>query len=122
MANRERGAVEIEALGRTLTLRFSFNAMCEIEEHFDKSFDDVMESLNGKSRRLTTLRGVLWGALGENEPRPSLDEIGTVIDDVGPAEIGEALGNAFQAAFPQPEEGKAKNPRKASKAGTGQTS
>lgn len=121
MANRERGAVEIEAFDRTFTLRFSFNAMCEIEDHFDKSFDEVMTSLNTKHPRLTTLRGVLWGAMCENEPRPSLQNIGELVDELGAEAIGAAIGKAMEAAFPKSEDG-AGNPRKASKAGTGKTS
>ncbi|WP_332717337.1 hypothetical protein [Pelagibacterium mangrovi] len=120
MANRQRGAVEIEAFDRTLTLRFSFNAMCEIEEHFDKSFDEVMSSLNTKHPRLTTLRGVLWGAMCENQPRPSLSNIGELVDELGAEAIGAAISKAMEAAFPKSDA--SENPPKASKAGTGKTS
>lgn len=122
MANPHRGEVELKAGGNTYTFRLTTNVLCEMEDHFDKTFNEVMADLSDKPS-MKGLREVVRFALSENEPAPDAKQAGEIIDMAGSLAVSEALKKAIKVAFPDPESGESKNPPTASpKNGTGKNS
>lgn len=122
MANPQRGEVDLKAGDKTYRFRLSMNTLCEMEDHFGKSFNEIMADL-GKKPSMKGLRTVVMFGLRDNEPAPDEKEAGKVIDDVGVTAINEALKKAIKSAFPDVEESEGENPQTASpKNGTGKAS
>lgn len=90
--------------GTEYPLKFGFNAVCAIEEEFDKPIQEAMDSLNDpKQRRMKMLRSMLKASMAGS---PSDESVGDLIDDVGYDELTKAftamLGGATkeEAALP----------------------
>lgn len=111
MGNKVRGAVTLEALGQTWRLKFSTNAICELEDLLDEPLQVTADKMNNpKTAKITTLRAVLWAGLIDHHDGVTIKEAGAVMDEAGAALVGEKIGEAFQIAFPQVE-GKANPPK-----------
>ena len=96
------------------TLLLDFNALCDLEQDFPGIMDGQFE-LN----RPSAIRKVF--AIGLRERHGEIDErtAGRIIHAVGLEEVGELVGKAFAAAFPEAAKG-TPSPRKApAKAGAG---
>lgn len=108
MANKQKGEVALNALGRDLTLKFSTNALCELEDLTGKSAIEVANSLDDeKSVTMNVLRQLVYcGLLHNDGDQISVKDTGDIIDEVGHSVIGEKIGEAFMLAFPAPEDGK----------------
>lgn len=77
--------------GQTYKLKFGTNAICKIEDKYDKSIGDVLEVLSDpKKIRMSTLRALVQVSL---EGTPDDDEVGDLIDDVGVAKIAAAFND-----------------------------
>ncbi|WP_157014896.1 GTA-gp10 family protein [Mesorhizobium xinjiangense] len=115
MANPHRGQVSLEAGDKAYTLSFSVNAICELEDALDRPVARIAEELNDPENiRMSTVRSVIWAALQDCHPGTTIQEAGEIATVAGTTAIMEALGRAFQLAFPDAAEGKGKpRPRKA---------
>jgi cell division protein ZapA (FtsZ GTPase activity inhibitor) len=107
--NSVRGEVAIDVAGKAYKLKFSTNALVEVENIFDRP----MAVINQQLDRLGVLRVMLWAALNcvdpitkkpINEQSFSLDDVGNLMDAAGMHAIGPALTKALNLAFPKPEE------------------
>lgn len=98
MANPHRGEVAFKAGGTGYTLKFSSNAICELEERLNKSLNVIVTDLE----RLSTLRALLWAGLRANMPDVTMAQAGDIIDQAGIAAATEIIGRALSAAFPPP--------------------
>jgi hypothetical protein len=113
MANRERGEVEFQSLGKAWTLKLGVNAMCEIEDATGKSISEIGALLGDpKTATIKLLRTVMWGALRDHHDDIAAKDVGAVIDGIGMNEAGRLIGEAFTAATPEVKEGDGR-PRKA---------
>lgn len=101
MANKERGEVSFDALGKTWTMKIGTDAMCAMEDKAGKGISEIAAELGGASVKLSTLRLLIWAGLQHHHEGLSLKECSEIIDDFGVAEIGPIVGQAFQAAFPK---------------------
>lgn len=118
MANPHKGEVSFEASGKTWSLRYSTNALCELEDDLDRGIGDVIESLQ-TSPRLNMLRAVLRAGLSGH--KVNQQQAGDLIDELGFDRTRELIGTAFARAFPPVEEaGDGERPRKGG--GTGRSS
>jgi hypothetical protein len=112
MANRERGEVEFQSLGKTWTLKLGINAMCEIEDATGKSISEIGALLGDtKTATIKLLRTVMWGALRDHHDDITVREVGAIIDGVGMNEAGRLIGEAFTAATPDAKDGAARPPK-----------
>lgn len=101
MANRHRGEVDIVADGKTYTLLFSVNALCEIEAHFDLPIAQIGNKLNDEhTTRLADLRALLTFGLREHHPEMDFDEAGRIATAAGISAAMGSLARAFTLAFP----------------------
>lgn len=107
MANADKGEVTLSLGGKSYTLRLSTNAMATAEGLLDKEIGEIVAML--ARGRLSALRVLLWAALIEKHPRLSLIDAGEMID-ADREGVGDALGKALAAAFPEAKE----NPQPAS--------
>lgn len=105
MANPARGEVAFRVADSEYTLKFSTNAICELEERLDKGLNTIVANME----RLTTVRALLWAGLRAKHPDVTIAQAGEMIDRVGMAEATETIGKALTAAFPAPTEGKDPN-------------
>jgi hypothetical protein len=102
------GEVGFEADGKRYTLCFSVNAICELEDALDISFEEIRTF-----KKKTKLgRAMFWAAMTDNHPDLTLKDAGKIMAAVGDTRSSELVMQAFSLAFPQvgnvPLDGKAK--------------
>lgn len=118
MANPHKGEVALDIDGETYTISLSLNAMCELEDMFERPLLAVLSEMEAmqhdpKQLRVTVLRQLTWGALQDHHPDIDLKQAGLLAGRAGLPRMLGAVMEAVRLAFPEPE-GKAKaNPRKA---------
>ena len=109
MANPQRGEHSVTVGETTYTLRFTLNALCEVEEAAGVSVEALLGRVSNGNLR--DVRLLVWGALRDAHPELTLTEAGTVLGAVMAAdgmEAAEALiVTAIEEAFPT----KTTNPR-----------
>lgn len=111
MANAQRGEVGFEAGGRSYTMCFSINSLCEMEDVLGTGVHEFCRQLVAGDVRLTTIRAAFWAGLREHHPDVSLTDAGNLIHAVGGAERAlSLLGDALSLAFPS-DNGAAPRPR-----------
>lgn len=128
MANPHKGELAFEAGGKTYTLRFSTNAICELEDKLDRSFlsisGDLAKAVTEPDKvRFGTVRAIMWAGLRDHHPNLTVEEAGEIMTQVGgmlPA-VG-LVTDAFVLAFPSPEAKDSNPPRPDQKIGTGPAS
>lgn len=111
MANRERGEVGFDAKGKSWIIRYTTNAMCEIEDALGASIIQIANNLGSENGvHIKTLRTLFRiGVVGcEND-----DQAGELMDAVGITDAGVLIGEAFNAAFPHDEDKDAGKPEAA---------
>lgn len=121
MANAAKGEAGLQLSdGRSLTLRYDFDALCEVEDAAGKTISDVLAEISKGSPRLKTARALIYGGLSGHHPEITLPEVGEIILSDGPA-VMAAMEKALSAAFPAAEGKQSGNPRKPRR-GTGTAS
>ena len=129
MANPHRGEVKLKAGEKAYTLRFSIDAICQLEEATGKNLVALMtEMSDAKRMSISAVRQLLHAALHEHHPEVSLIEAGELMMAAGGLLTSLAIvTDAMQAAFPEasgtpdPRNRAARRAAK-SKAGTGPAS
>lgn len=96
MGNQHKGEVRIEAAGQSLVLKFTTNAICEIEGIFDKPFTRIMSEVE----KISVRRVLLWGAMLTGKPDVTLADAGDIMDAIGPKEAMRVIMETFAAAYP----------------------
>ncbi len=123
MANPHKGEAKIDVAGRSYTLVFDINAMCEVEYILDMDADRILRTLV-KSPSLHLIRALLWGGLRRHHADVDLYAAGDLVEQMGGAGPAlDGIGRALQASFPDAKEGEdTDRPRKGAAAGTGRRS
>lgn len=113
MANAVRGQVSLKAGDTIYTLCLSANAMCSLEEHTGRDIGDIASSLNEKGVSMVLVRSLIWAALQDHHSDIDIKGAGNIITEAGMSACMEAIGLAFQRAFPDAEVKESPNPPKA---------
>lgn len=105
------GVVAFEAAGIARTMQFTTNRLCLLEDRTKLSTIEVATELAlGRDQHLgvsaKTLRALVWAGLGNTDA--TLAEAGDIIDQVGAKRMVDIVIEAFDAAFPDEEEGEPK--------------
>ena len=128
MANKAKGIVDIELGGTNYRLQFDFNAICELEDYFDRPAQQVFDESKGIGMR--EIRGTLWVGLQRHHKGVTVDEVGEWLGDAvnnGQFEqlantLGSAIAYALHGGKPEElEEAAGKNeepPKKGAKKGS----
>lgn len=112
--NSLKGDVALPVGDVTYTLCLSANAIVELEEYLDQPVAQIGESLTDLAKlRMNTLRAVVWAGLREHHSEVDIKAAGALMDAAGVPVIVEAIGKAFEAAFPPRGSAAPQNPRKA---------
>lgn len=112
MANALKGEAGLALHdGRQLTLRYDFDAFCEIEDIAGMTMGDVMEKL-GTNPPLKVARAVLAGGLKHHHPELTLSDVGEIIVENADV-IAGAMQKAMTSATGRPGAAAAAGPPKA---------
>jgi hypothetical protein len=98
MANPLRGEVAFTVADVEYTLKFSTNAICELEQLQNKGLNEIV----GDLERVSTVRAMLWAALRAKHSDITLKGAGEIMDRAGMPATVEAISNALRAGFPPP--------------------
>ncbi len=102
MANVHKGEVGFDLEGKPYTLRFSANALCELEDALDCGINAVAAQLSKpESLRLKTVRAVFWAGLQDRHPQVTLQEAGEMVTALTLQGALGLIGQGLSAAFPQ---------------------
>jgi hypothetical protein len=112
--NPIKGEVGFEVEGQPHTLQYTINSLCVLEDKLNMSVGEIGQRMSA-DMRLGFLRTVFWAGLQEHHPDITERDAGEMISAVGPAEVGQMIGQAFSAAFTSPKEDatRTERPRKA---------
>jgi len=100
LANKNKGEVSFEANERSYTMRFSANALCELEDVLNMGVNDVAEQMSKpKNLRIKTVRGIFWAGLRDHHPEITIQKAGDIIQDISLPRCLELIGKAFNLAF-----------------------
>jgi len=117
MANRIKGevafSIEDGNLAGEYTLLLDFNALCDLEEDFPGIMEGKFEL-----KSPTAIRKVFAVGLAEHHDLSERDA-GKLIHAVGLNRVGELVGEAFAASFPEADKGKPRPQKAPAKAGAG---
>lgn len=117
MADKLRGEVVLKRDEGDLTLVYNYAALCQMEDRLDMGVAAIGEKLS-KDVRLSFLRAVFHAGLRTYHREITEDQAGDLILELGD-QVGPAISEALQAAFPsvQAEDAtSASRPPKAAKA------
>jgi hypothetical protein len=105
MANAQRGEVAFECDGKSYALRFSSNALCELEDILNCGVNAIATQLsNPENLRIKTVRAVFWAGLLDRNPEMTLRDAGEIITSLTLPVALTKIGLAFSAAFPSTDE------------------
>lgn len=100
MAKRQ-GYAEVEFGGEVKLLRFDFNAMADLEEHFDKGISAIM----GEERiGFSTIRALYWAGLKWKMKGLTIAHVGDMLtdkmddEDISFTELMDPITKAIKAA------------------------
>jgi hypothetical protein len=110
-----KGEVTVKIDGETFTLVYDFNALCAIEEQLELDVAEMGEAIQSPSKMRSVFRIGLQAKHGSMTDL----EAGNLIYRLGIREAAEAVGQAFQAAFPDPSADTGGNGTTTKKIGTG---
>lgn len=95
MANELKGEVDLSIGDKTYTLKFTRNAMADIESLFGgRPFNEILAD-----RSVSVLRACLWGGLKAHHQGIDLLAAGDLMEVADDAALGTAIGKAVQLAF-----------------------
>ncbi len=105
MANPHKGEVELKAGDETYVLRYSIDAICDLEERLGKSFPVLASEMADPTKfSVGLVRNVLHAGLCEKHPDISVKQAGELILSAGGLiAVMEKVSAAFAAAFPKSE-------------------
>jgi hypothetical protein len=98
---KKQGFAKVTFDGEEKLLRFDFNAMADLEDHFDKGIAAIMD----KNRiGFSTIRGLYWAGLKWKMPGLTLEKVGNMLtrkmeeEDLSLAELMDPVKKAITAA------------------------
>lgn len=81
IANRERGELPLVGASDSYVMKFTTNAICQIETVAGKTLEDVIAGMQRGS--LVDVRWFLWAMLQAHHPDFTVEQAGDAIDDCG---------------------------------------
>lgn len=104
MANKNKGEVALKAGEKEYILRFSANALCDLESSTGKTIMQIMDGVkNIENLSMTTVRAMLWAGLKEHHPEVTIMDAGNIIGEISMLGAFNKIAEAAQAAFPDAE-------------------
>ncbi|ARQ01884.1 hypothetical protein [Pseudorhodoplanes sinuspersici] len=103
MANAVKGEVQFEAEGVTYTIRFTVDAIVQLEEKTGRTFPVLAAEMSDPLKvSMSLLRLIFWAALQDRHPDLDVKRAGELIVPAGGMTSALALvGLALERAFPE---------------------
>lgn len=102
MANANRGEVEIEVDGKKYVLRFSANALCDLEDALGMSILQITSMISDPAQiRMKMVRALLWAGLREKHPDLTILQAGDIVQELSLSGAFSVIEDAFKKAFPE---------------------
>ena len=100
--NIHKGEVELVTDDKTYTLKFTTNALCELEDRLNKGINEIIIAASKEIPKIKTVRCLLFCAClhYHKDEIDSLDVAGELIDKVGYEKSWEAVIKAIAACLP----------------------
>lgn len=98
---RKQGYAEVEFNGEVKLLRFDFNAMADLEEHFDKGVASIMSE---ERIGFSTIRALFWVGLKWKMKGLTIERVGDMLtekmddDEISFMELMDPITKAIKAA------------------------
>lgn len=100
MANQERGELGFECGERRFVLKYSVNALCELEDALGMSIRQFASLFKEPdSIRLKQVRAAMWSGLLEKQPGITQQQAGAIIEEITMMRAMDLVGQAMKAAF-----------------------
>lgn len=107
------GDLPFEADGKSWRLRFSYNALCRLEQTVEDQVE-VEALLRGEPDSMSTVRAAMLAGLADHHPDLTFDDAGNLIDHLGKRKAAGLIYQAMLLAFPKAR-GDTARPRKAAR-------
>ena len=112
MANSARGERTVEIGGTEFRLRFSINAICELEDQADQPIEEIGTRLSSGRAGVRDIRLLWWAALRDAHETVDLKGAGELIDQLGLEKAIGTIGEVLADAFPAESGTQKKTPRR----------
>ena len=100
MANKHKGEVEFDSDGESYILRYSTNALCELEAVLKKPFNKVLSEFSEDNLSVVNTRAMFYAGLTEFHSEMSISDTGDLLDRIGIDQGLIYLNEAIALAFP----------------------
>lgn len=99
MGNKIKGEITVSVEGKAWILVCDFNALADYEDRTGEKAFDLIAEMEQENPSVSKMRQLMLSCLLDRHPDATLRDAGRVmsVDDA-------ALGRAFDAAFPEPEQ------------------
>lgn len=102
MANKVKGEVNFRVGAKTYTLKFSSNALIDLEDVLGEDIQSVGGAMQAEGKgKLKVLRAMMWAGLQTHHEGLTTREAGDLMDGLGHALAGQKIAEAFALAFPK---------------------
>lgn len=106
MANKHKGEVGFTAGDKEYRLRFSADAICNLEEALDKGLNEIGTMLQAQDKwRMSTIRTMFGIAMKDAQPDISDDEIAQTFRSMRAKDALTIVIQAFSLSMVDPDEG-----------------
>jgi hypothetical protein len=102
MGNIHRGDIEFTVDKKVYTLRYSINAMCDLEERLGQSVVEVGTLMSDPAKlSMSVIRSIFWAGLRDHHEAITETEAGRIMSALGIVEASQMIAKAFASAFPE---------------------
>ena len=100
MANKHKGEIEFQSEGNSYILRYSTNALCELEAILEMPFNSVLIEFAENKISMINTRAMFYAGLTEFHSDMSISLAGELLDKIGIDRGITLLNEAITLAFP----------------------
>jgi len=124
MANQHKGEYSFEVDGKSYTLRFSADTICDLEERLDKSMSQISELMSDPATMsMRTVRQFFFAGLVAKHGNLDAESMGLLFKALSPVEAMQHVVKSFSLAFAEAEGNEAVPQQEGARVnGTGQPS
>lgn len=92
MANAKKGELGVRFGGKTVSLALTFNALCELEDHFGESIIPLMTRMQDETKlSFREVRAFLHVVLVQKVPDATIEDAGQLIEENGLEIFGQLM-------------------------------
>jgi tail tube GTA-gp10-like protein len=102
MGNPHKGEIAFTLDKTVYTLRYSINAMCELEDRMGTTVVEIGALMSDPTKlSIGMVRSIFWAGLRDHHEVVTEQDAGRLMDALGLVNAAQMIGKAFTAAFPE---------------------